>query len=78
MWIVTSAALHALCSDTYWRHPPIDTLLQFKTNTNIFKNVKFHMYVCCFKSCLILNGKNSCKKRLKVLSVKYDEPKAHR
>ena len=29
---VISAVLHALCSDSCWRHTPIDALLQFKMN----------------------------------------------
>ena len=37
---VISTALHALCSSTCWRHTPIDALLQFETNENIFKNKK--------------------------------------
>ena len=37
---VTSTAFHALCSDTCWRHSPIDALLQFKTKKNIFRNAK--------------------------------------
>ena len=42
MDLVTSTALRALCSDTCWRYTPgpIDTLLQFKTNKNIFRNEK--------------------------------------
>ena len=35
---VISTALHTLCSDTCLRHTPIDTLLQLKTNENIFSN----------------------------------------
>ena len=30
--------LHALCSDMCWRHTPIDALLQFKTNEDLFRN----------------------------------------
>ena len=33
-------ASHALCSDTCWRHTPIDALLQFKMNEDIFRNEK--------------------------------------
>ena len=37
---VISAVLHALCSDTCWRHTPIDALSQFKTNEDLFRNEK--------------------------------------
>ena len=37
---VISAVLHALCSDTCWRHTAIDALSQFKTNEDLFRYEK--------------------------------------
>ena len=38
--LVMSTAKHALCSDTCWRHTPIDASLQLKTILDIFRNEK--------------------------------------
>ena len=37
---IALTALHALCSDTCRKCTPLDTLLQFKTNEDLFRNEK--------------------------------------